>query len=177
MTLIKDALQLISAGFTIQLDEHGATPLGVLWKDGREQIERFEFLCRIIDDQLDHCTINDLGCGYGAFFSFLKDKPYMKNGRFFGYDICPEMIEKAQNMHGSDDRAFFEILPFPNNMADYSFASGTFNMRATASEESWTEFVKTSICEMYNKSKRGVAFNLLSQNNAQEEWLYYADVN
>lgn len=171
----EDTFQLIIAAYEHQLSEHGPTPSGVLWSDEKGQIERFETLCAIIDDESKNSTIIDYGCGYGAFFRFLRDKPYMSEGRYFGYDICPSMIDSAKQSFDCDPRACFEVSAIASAKADYSFASGTFNMKATESNVKWAIFIKESIYNLSEASKLGIGFNLLSCKNIEQEWLYYAD--
>ena len=48
-------------------------------------------------------TITDYGCGYGAFFHYLKDRPVMMDSRYIGIDISEAMLVEAEN-HTRDPR-------------------------------------------------------------------------
>ena len=77
-------------------------------------------------------SINDLGCGYGALYEFIK----MNNiclSKYFGYDISEEMIEAANefilnNNQEKDCEIFLENSSLITHYADYSITSGIFNM-------------------------------------------------
>lgn len=174
---IVKSLDLIAAGYEVQLKEHGASPLGVLWADQEAQNLRFKLLAKVLEPNTHHkgLTINDLGCGYGAFFEFLKDMPSMQGGHYYGYDISEDMITTAKQRINEPHGTFLKSST-ATQKADYSFASGTFNMKGTMSEEQWTQYVKESLLTLFSQSARGMAFNLLDKKkNERQEWLYYAD--
>ncbi len=41
-------------------------------------------------------SISDFGCGYGAFYSYIKNKQFMNNSSFIGYDIVDDFIFEAK---------------------------------------------------------------------------------
>lgn len=177
---VKKSLDLVAAGFGVQLKEHGATPKGVLWNDAEGQKLRFELLIGVMEGDIskEGLSINDLGCGYGAFFDFLEKTTPMVGWRFFGYDISEDMIKSAKT-RVSDPRAAFQKSAAASQKADYSFASGTFNMLGTASDADWTRFVKESLLDLWAQSAKGLAFNLLdpARKKKREPWLYYPDID
>ena len=138
---------------------------------------RFELLIEVMGDDVHKkgISVNDLGCGYGALFEFLRDMPPMDGGRFFGYDISRDMI-KAARRRVRDPRAQFYESSAAIHVADYSFASGAYNMRQTAGEGEWNRYVKESLRRLWAKSAKGMAFNMLNDEREKiEDWLYYAD--
>ena len=174
---ITKPLGLVAAGYAVQLKEHGATPMGVLWSDKEGQELRFRILMELIEADINNggLTINDLGCGYGAFFEFLKDMPLLEGGHYYGFDICDDMVEAAKQRI-SDPRAVFMESSFATQKADYSFASGTFNMKGTEPDKDWSQYVKESLRQLFSQSAKGMAFNILdSRQSERQEWLYYAD--
>ncbi len=63
-------------------------------------------------------------------------------------------------------------------LADYTVASGTFNVKGEAEDQEWLKHILSSIGVMHDKSKLGFAFNLLTQYSDKEfmqKYLYYAD--
>jgi len=155
---------------------YGASSKGVFWnsKDGHEL--RLGILARFLDSEDGSgITVNDLGCGYGAFFDKIKDMPCMAGGRYVGYDICKELAEEAA-AHTNDPRAVFAISLIATDRADYSFACGTFNMNDQVDADEWAEYVKESIAHLWSKTRKGMAFNLLDQRgNKRLNGLFYAD--
>jgi len=175
-TGVASTLGLIAAAYSAQLIEHGACHTGVLWLDKSSQRRRFTEFLYLLDDKNPDTgfTVNDLGCGYGALFEFLADELPGSVSDYHGYDICPDMVAAAQ-MRINDCRARFDLADAADMCCDYSFASGTFNMMADADTEVWTAYVKQTLLALWEKSARGLAFNLLDAGavNTHQPWLYY----
>jgi SAM-dependent methyltransferase len=153
------------------LRKHGATPKGVGWRDAPGHALRFERLAQLIDRR-GPVSVNDLGCGYGAFLEYLKGRG-VKLSRFRGLDISERMLAEARRRHPSGEWILGSRLAAA---ADYSFASGIFNVRLKASRASWRRFIVRTLDELSRFSKRGFAFNLLSSYvDYREPHLYYAD--
>lgn len=161
-----------------RLDEYGATAKGVFWKDEIWQEKRFERLVQIFDpvDAADGgITINDFGCGYGAFFDYLERRPVMNGSRYFGYDIVQEMIAACRD-RVTDPRAKFLRKMWATETADYSFACGTYNMNGRAEDRDWLEYVEASLEQLWARSGRALAFNMLRDDEPEQYMgLYYVD--
>lgn len=171
-------LGLIAAAYTLQFQEHGVCPTGVLWDDESGQHRRFTEFLRLLEgeDPGISFSFNDLGCGYGAFFEFLERTAPGVVSRYYGYDICPDMVVDARKRI-ANPRASFSLLNAANVTCDYSFASGTFNLMAEADADDWTAYVKDSLMALWKKSARGLAFNLLDSDAVPVRlpWLYYTE--
>lgn len=167
----------ISKAFGERLTEKGATPEGVYWTSAEGQQLRFEVLLGIVpasQQAQGGVTINDLGCGYGALFDVLEDDPMMIDGRYFGYDISAEMIRAANARHG-DRRANFILSSAATRDADYSLVSGTYNMKMRHRRGEWQDYIFASLRDLWAKSKKGLAFNMLAGSGADKPGgLYYA---
>jgi hypothetical protein len=60
--------------------------------------------------------------------------------------------------------------------ADYSFVSGTFNVKFEADDRTWELFIQSKLEEMNHFSVKGFAFNLLSSYvDWMEPHLYYGN--
>jgi SAM-dependent methyltransferase len=153
------------------LSEHGATPKGVGWRDEPTHDLRFERLSRVIETE-EPISVNDLGCGYGAFLEYLTAHGF-KVAHFRGLDISDRMLEEARRRHPSSEWLLGSTLGAD---ADYSFASGIFNVRLQESEARWRQFIERTLDELNSHSRRGFAFNLLSTYvDYREPHLYYGD--
>ena len=54
--------------------------------------------------------------------------------------------------------------------------SGTFNVKLDAAHERWTEHIKASLVELSGRSRKGLAFNLLTKYvDWRADHLYYGD--
>lgn len=160
------------------LKNYGQVSKSVGWKDEASQILRFEKLAQVIDPGTAGAgiSVNDLGCGYAAMFSFLDGLPSVALNRYYGYDISDKMLEAAALAVENDPRAVFIRRSEITEAADYSFVSGTFNVRLDASDELWTEHILQAIQNLAANSRKGFAFNLLSTYvDWKQENLYYGD--
>ena len=172
-----DTLSGVASLYTNSLSEHGLTSKSVGWKDEASQRLRFEKLAQLIDVQAasEGISINDWGCGYGAMFRYLDSLPSVRITRYYGYDISEEMLAAAEQFVADPRVELIQSLRVTHE-ADYSFVSGTFNVKLEASDELWTEYVKEMLMNLAAKSIRGLAFNLLTTYvDWKQENLYYAD--
>lgn len=159
------------------LAEHGVGSRSVGWKDDLSHLLRFERLARIVDREAGDYSVNDWGCGYGAMFGYLDALPGARLREYIGYDISPEMIAAAQ-ARCDPARSRFILGPAVSEEADYSFVSGTFNVKLAASDEEWDAYVKRHLAVIWAHSRQGMAFNLLtSYVDWKAENLFYADPN
>lgn len=164
----------VAVAYGRRLGQWGARARGVFWRNEEGQRLRFGVLTRILEDEPGPAAINDLGCGYGAFFDFLKDHPALRLGRFRGYDISEDMIEKAKERI-RDPRATFIHSLVATEAADYSFASGTYNLCLETDVDPWVRYVKASLAHLWTKTRKAMAFNMLAGLNYRRDGLYYAD--
>jgi SAM-dependent methyltransferase len=154
-----DLLNKVSDYYSGKIRAHGATPQGVDWRDEQSQNLRFTRLLDLIDREDDTSAISELGCGYGAFATYLR-----RNGRpnnYFGSDISADMIEAARLIHGESPQTYFKQGEEPCD-ADYVFASGIFNVKFDISDDVWLNYINDTIELMFKKSKKGIAFNCLT---------------
>ena len=178
--VLKRAPQLlapIAVLYSQRLAQFGAKPRGVFWRNAEGQQLRFDILSAVFDADADKgkISINDLGCGYGALFEYLKNQPAMRESRYHGYDISEDMVARAK-ADARDPRAEFIQSLVPTRNADYSVASGTYNMRMNVGDEEWSEYVMTSLTHLWSRSHKAMAFNMLSTYGGKRlSDLYYAD--
>ena len=168
----------IAVHYTAALQAHGPQPGAVFWRDTEGQRLRFEQLIGILDDadRAGSLTVNDLGCGYAAMFDFLEDMPFMSDGRYFGYDICEDMVDCA-GRRIKDRRAEFQQSLRATRLADYSFVSGTYNLRLDIDDDAWVDYVRASLVDLAAMSRKGLAFNMLAPDRSRrpQKTLYYAE--
>ncbi len=156
------------------LQTHGPTYQGVSWRTKDSQSLRFEKLLAVVDhDASEPIVVNDLGCAYGPFFHFLEERGVSLD-RYYGYDISPEMLTALSSIPSNRIEAIQSCGV--TNDADYSFASGVFNLRFDVADDQWRAYVRSLVLGLAEHSRRGFAFNLLSTyNDYQEEHLFYGD--
>jgi hypothetical protein len=88
------------------------------------------------------------------------------------------MIRAAQNRYKSFANAHFYTTPEPPTVADYSVASGIFNVRLERSDTEWRDYLESTLDTLDRSSKLGFSFNCLtsySDVDKMRNYLYYAD--
>ena len=161
--------------YTAKLSEHGETPHGVDWNGEAGQSLRFKQLSKIITTE-NRFSINDIGCGFGSLHDYLTSN--YQDFSYFGVDISKEMILTAEQRYKDNKNTHFIIGDKPNHIADYSVASGIFNVCQTRSKKEWSEYINSNLDILDKNSKLGFAFNCLtsySDADKMKDYLYYAD--
>ncbi len=120
-------------------------------------------------------SINDIGCGYGALLTHLKKRGYEVT-QYNGYDISQPMLDEAQHELTKFNDVNLICSHQIQTVADYSLASGIFNVKCNADEEEWKKYILATLHNMHELSNIGFAFNLLtSYVDFTREDLFYAD--
>ncbi len=167
-------LEDVSRYYSGKLEIHGATPRGVDWNSAESQRLRFQQLLKVCDCRTPF-TINDYGCGYGALADYLRDEGYVF--RYYGFDISSKMTARARELHSASQVTFVneesDLRP-----ADYTVASGIFNVRLETPAIEWERYMLDTLAAINELSLRGFAFNALTKYSDPElmrQDLYYAD--
>jgi SAM-dependent methyltransferase len=157
-----------------KLRQFGAGAHGVDWKSEESQILRFDQLLRLIDER-ELTSVNDYGCGYGALLTYLRHRDY--SGRYTGFDISEAMVGAAVAAHGTDALSSFTCRSDALAEADYTFASGVFNVKQDHEVTAWQDYVLATLTHIDRLSGKGFAFNMLSgysDRDKQRPDLFYA---
>lgn len=164
--------------YSQSLQAHGASPLGVGWRTQESQEFRFARLLSIVDSDVlaegSPFTVNDVGCGYGALWDYIQERG-LNVSRYFGYDISDEMLTECRRRVPP---ASAEIIcsDRATQQADYSIASGIFNVRFEVVDDDWARYMRSAVRLLAESSRRGFAFNAMTTySDYQEPHLYYAD--
>ncbi len=144
------------------------------WSTESSQQLRFTQLLRLVEGE-SRPAIADYGCGYGALAQrLIADK---RDFTYVGFDISESMVEAARSLI-DDPRCRFTTREEDILHADYTLASGIFNVRLEATESDWHDYIVSTIERIAGHSARGFAFNMLSRYADPPlmlDRLYYAD--
>jgi len=172
---VAQALAQVSRYYGEKLRQHGASPQGVDWNGAESQRLRFGELLRIRSERREY-SLNDLGCGYGALADYIGELG--ERCDYLGVDISPAMIEQARELHRGRTGCRFLEGERADRSADYSVASGIFNVKLDTPPAAWREHLLRTLDAIDQASTRGFAFNCLTQYSDAERMrphLYYAD--
>jgi len=171
-----DLLDDVARYYSEKLAAHGDTPRGVDWNSEESQFIRFEQLCKVVTPAAAGFSLIDLGCGYGALLDYLQD--HHPSCDYLGVDVSAEMIRAAGQRHAALPRTRFINASQPDQAADYSVASGIFNVRQSRSDAEWFEYIQNTLDVLDRNSRLGFSFNCLtsySDEDKKRDYLYYAD--
>ena len=161
--------------FRQKLETYGATPRGADWNSQQSQSTRFDQLAKVIQPG-EEFSINDYGCGYGALYDYLVEQGYACH--YFGYDLLEPMVQRAREAHKDSQNCRFTSTESELPTADYTLASGIFNIRFDYSHSEWTDYLLKILDRVDQLSHKGFAFNMLTKYSDTEYMrphLYYAD--
>jgi SAM-dependent methyltransferase len=146
--------------YSEKLKRHGPTAPGVDWPSVASQYLRFVQLLRVCDFSRPF-SINDFGCGYGALLEYFEYRRSAVPIRYHGVDISPPMIEAARLRWKHDGLATFSIGSECPDIADYSVASGVFNIKLHWPIAEWEDYVRSILRGLRAKSRRGFSANFM----------------
>lgn len=171
----------IAEYYTRKVKEFGCTPLGVDWTCGATQEMRFVQLLKLCDFGSPF-ALNDLGCGYGALVAFLRRRHGDCAIDYVGVDLSGEMIARARTRWRRADRVRFAQGSVSPRAADYSVASGIFNVMLDTPTEAWEAHVRATLRGMAATSRRGFAVNFVHPasraglyTTPPDPWVQYCD--
>lgn len=165
--------------YTGTVERHGPTARGADWNSTASQALRFEQLLRLVHGGgavPAEASVNDYGCGYGALLDHLRRAGW--NGPYAGFDLSARMVEVARAQHQAWPRSEFTETEAALRPADFTLASGIFNVRQDVDERTWQAYVLDTLERLRARSGRGFAFNCLTAHADPERMrpdLYYAD--
>ena len=153
----------VQARYEAFLAEHGPDDSrGVGWSSAWVQTLRFEVLCQVMEGEAP-VSVADFGCGTGALFAHLAARgtpPPL--GEYAGYDLVPGMIAAARAAI-DDPRARFAVGTEVAEDVDYVIACGALTMRPGIPDDAWAEHVRDVVRGLWERARRGLAFNLISR--------------
>jgi SAM-dependent methyltransferase len=152
---------MIEEYYTRKVVKHGPTPKGVDWTCVAVQELRFVQLLKICDFT-SPLSLNDLGCGYGALVAYLSKRHSRAEIDYLGIDLSPAMIAHASDLWSDRARTSFIVANASPRIADYSIASGVFNVRLNRSVALWERLIARTIADMHATSRKGFSMNFLA---------------
>lgn len=146
--------------YSEKLKRHGATARGVDWPSAASQYLRFVQLLRVCDFSQPF-SLNDFGCGYGALLEYFDYRHPDVAITYHGIDIAPAMIQTARPIWKHNKLATFSIGSECPDVADYSLASGVFNIKLDWPVEAWEAYISSILIDLREKSRLGFSVNFM----------------
>ncbi|EIM24649.1 class I SAM-dependent methyltransferase [Microvirga lotononidis] len=156
---LDEAYRQVEHYYTQKLRRHGASPLGVDWSCMPTQALRFRKLLTLCDFASPF-SLNDLGCGYGALLDYLALYHPQTPVDYLGVDLSPAMVRSAKKRWVGERIRFLQGVESPRP-ADYSIASGIFNVMLDQPIPLWEQLIETTLTHLRSTSRKGFAVNFV----------------
>jgi SAM-dependent methyltransferase len=142
--------------------KHGDNHLGVDWPKYEDTITRYQVMYDLFKNDID-VSVLDFGCGLGHFYGWMIEskKPIPK---YSGLDInetfCKVCTEKfpLNNFYHKDILIKNDLPNF-----DYIICNGTFTEKRDLSYEEMNNFFHSILKILWNKTNKGLSFNVMSK--------------
>lgn len=158
---ITEVYESINSYYTQRVSRYGATPLGVDWSCVPTQELRFVQLLKLCDFSV-FFSLNDLGCGYGALLAYLVKRHGEAKIDYLGIDVSPAMVRRGKRLWRNQKDKRFVVGHVSPRIANYSIASGIFNVKLEQPLVRWERFIAVTLADMAATSRQGFAVNFLA---------------
>src|SRR5262249_4579945 len=121
----------------------------------------------------ERVSLLDVGCGFGGLLDHAERKGVSLD--YTGIDIVPAMIDHGRENHPQAKLVRASIFEFdPGHSFDYVVCNDVLTEKLDVYIMVFDEFVRRTVCRMFELCKRGIAFNLMTtQVNFTAPNLFY----
>jgi SAM-dependent methyltransferase len=148
------------------LNKHGDTHLGMDWPKPEDVEKRHQVMLELMllksNTDKNICLL-DFGCGTSHFYEYLlKNKIKLT---YSGLDISEKAINISLQKFPKNKYYCLDILDGHPNLPDFDYIimNGIFTEKIDLSFEEMFEYMKNMLTAIFQKTKRGIAFNVMSK--------------
>jgi SAM-dependent methyltransferase len=146
------------------LARHGDSNLGVDWPNQEDAEKRYRVMLEVVRKNCAGLTLLDFGCGASHLV------PYLQQSRFagleyHGLDASPAFCELSRSKYPKIDYVCLDVLVDPEALQefDYVVMNGVFTEKRELTFEEMFEYFKQVMRVVFPKTRRGLAFNVMSK--------------
>ena len=143
---------------------HGDTSKGMDWPDELENYKRFDVMLDVIRNNGIESTLLDFGCGTSHLKEYIIDNK-IQNITYSGCDLSKTFVECSRKKF--PETAYFELDLLKDSEQlpsyDYIICNGVFTEKQSLSFDEMWEYFKSMVHILYSKTKKGIAFNVMSK--------------
>lgn len=160
----------IVAACETDLAKYGDTYLGMGWTKRQEDADtRYRVMLEAIREQPgEHITLLDFGCGASHLYEYILNHGLEHIG-YSGLDLSEKYLALAKRKFPSLPYYHLDVLESDDNLPsfDYVIMNGIFNYKGDLSYDEMLAYFHRLLSTVFNKSKVGLAFNVMSK---QVDW-------
>jgi SAM-dependent methyltransferase len=143
----------------------GDSHLGVDWPNFIDTQKRHKIMFDIMkdDEKIQNSSLLDFGCGLGHFYEWMKMNKEI-HPVYFGLDINKSFYDFCSQKFSNIEFLNKDIL-YDDNIPefDYIICNGVFTEKRELSYDEMFNFMTKCLCKLWNKTKKGIAFNVMSK--------------
>lgn len=160
-------------------EQHGATPRGADWPKEGDFGLRYDKMLAVIQKDLANLpgpvSLLDVGCGWGGLLHHARALGIPM--RYTGIDLVEAMIEHGRSQFPDAEFIQGDVFDLTGEGSyDFVVCCGIATQRLSVPIPEFRAFTRRLILKMYDLSRHGVAFTMMSTSvNFMAENLYYQD--
>ncbi|WP_233196218.1 class I SAM-dependent methyltransferase [Trinickia soli] len=118
----------------------------------------------LIKPSHDGCTLLDFGCGASHLYQYMLDRS-VTGIRYAGLDASPAFCELSRKKYPQNEYICLDVIEQPERLGkfDYVVMNGVFTEKRELSYEAMWEYFKRMLLVVFAKTRRGIAFNVMSK--------------
>jgi cyclopropane fatty-acyl-phospholipid synthase-like methyltransferase len=152
------------------LEKNGDNYLGVGWTKKKEYADaRYKVMLELIRPGTPgKVTLLDFGCGASHLYEHILQHK-LTNIKYSGLDLSKKFISLSRSKFPSASFYLLDVLDDAVVLPvfDYVVFNGVFTMKCDLSFDEMFEYFKAVVSKMYENTRIGMAFNVMSK---QVEW-------
>ena len=158
----------IAQKYNKRFTKWGAVPEASLWFSKERQLVRFKLIADVIAQKRpkENFSINDIGCGYGAFIPYLFKRFPIADFTYTGFEIAEKPLNYCIKKYQTSN-IVFEMGNSPKRQSDFSIMSGTYNYAPVLSPKVWQAYLFKNLSQIWSYSRCGMIFNLSIASEAK----------
>ena len=147
------------------LAEHGDSHLGVDWPNARDANTRYGVMLDLLKDCNGKASLLDFGCGAAHLYRYLRQQA-QHDIKYVGLDVSEKFIELSRRKYPENEYLCLDVLKQPDKLGqfDYVVMNGVFTEKQNLSFDQMFAYFKELVCVVFNKTNRGLAFNVMSSH-------------
>jgi len=147
------------------LAQYGDTPRGVDWTKEAEVDVRYKVMLEVIRrSDASAVGLLDFGCGTSHLYEYILRNDL--NGiEYSGLDLSEKFIEVSKNKFPNINYYQADIIKNTDAIPafDYIVMNGVLTEKRELSFEEMWEYAQTLLARVFEKARRGVAFNVMAK--------------
>ncbi len=146
------------------LARHGDSHLGVDWPNQRDADKRYGVMLDVIRENSCGLTLLDFGCGASHLYPYLQRSRFAGLG-YHGLDASPAFCALSRKKYPNVSYICLDVIAEPEKFGefDYVVMNGVFTEKRGLTFEEMFEYFKQVLRIVFPKTRRGLAFNVMSK--------------